>query len=78
MKEYQLTNDRVNSFVSWVGILATVFSLIIALIGISIAYQSYRHQTRTKEMLQTIEDAKQYAREKRDELDRWSSIKNEG
>lgn len=66
--QYQQTNDRLNNYLTFTGIVASIFGLLIALAGIYIGFESLRSQNRRKDAIKTLEDAKDYVNEKKRNL----------
>ncbi|CAM3869652.1 hypothetical protein FLSI110296_00400 [Flavobacterium sinopsychrotolerans] len=66
--QYQQTNDRLNNYLTFTGIVASIFGLLIALAGIYIGFESLRSQNRRKDAIKTLEDAKGYVNEKKRNL----------
>lgn len=66
---YQITNDRLNTHISYISLIATIFGLIIAIGGVWIAYESIRSRRRTEEAIKTLEEAKKYVEGKKEEFD---------
>jgi len=66
---YQVTNDRLNTHISYISLLATIFGLIIAVGGVWIGYESIRSRKRTEEAIKTLEEAKIYVEGKKVDFD---------
>ncbi|MFY7742906.1 MAG: hypothetical protein ACOVQR_09675 [Flavobacterium sp.] len=67
--QYQHTNDRLNNYLTFTGIIASIFGVLIALAGIYIGFESLRSQNRRKDAIKTLEDAKNYVNDKKSEFD---------
>jgi tetratricopeptide (TPR) repeat protein len=67
--QYQQTNDRLNNYLTFTGIIASIFGVLIALAGIYIGFESLRSQNRRKDAIKTLEDAKNYVNDKKSEFD---------
>ena len=68
--QYQHTNDRLNNYLTYTAIVASIFGVLIALAGIYIGFESLRSQNRRKDAIKTLEEAKSYVDEKKMEFDR--------
>jgi len=66
---YQQTNDRINNYLTFTGIIATIFGLIIALGGFLIGFESIKSQRKTDQAIKTLEEAKNYVKNKKSEFD---------
>lgn len=66
---YQATNDRLNNYLTYTGIVASVFGILIALAGIYIGFQSFKSQNKIKQAIRTLEEAKAYVEGKKTEFD---------
>ncbi len=66
---YQQTNDRINNYLTFTGIVASIFGVLIALAGIYIGFESLKSQNRRKDAIKTLEDAKNYVTDKKTEFD---------
>jgi tetratricopeptide (TPR) repeat protein len=66
---YQLTNDRLNNYLTFTGIISAIFGLIIALAGIYIGFASLKAQKRNDAAIKTLEEAKNYVSGKKTEFD---------
>ncbi len=71
---YQVTNDRLNTHISYISLIATIFGLIIAIGGVWIGYESIRSRKRTEQAIKTLEEAKKYVEGKKEEFD--ASVNN--
>lgn len=67
--QYQQTNDRLNNYLTFTAIVASIFGVLIALAGIYIGFESLRSQNRRKDAIKTLEDAKNYVNDKKTEFD---------
>ncbi|MCW2119645.1 tetratricopeptide repeat protein [Flavobacterium sp. 7A] len=67
--QYQHTNDRLNNYLTFTAIVASIFGILIALAGIYIGFESLKSQNRSKEAIKTLEDAKGYVNGKKTEFD---------
>ena len=67
--QYQQTNDRLNNYLTFTAIVASIFGVLIALAGIYIGFESLRSQNRRKDAIKTLEDAKKYVNDKKTEFD---------
>src|SRR3989304_6409032 len=65
---YEVTNDRLNTHISYISLIATIFGLIIAIGGVWIGYESVRSRKRTEEAIRTLEEAKKYVEDKKEEF----------
>ena len=65
---YQVTNDRLNTHISYISLIATIFGLIIAIGGVWIGYESIRSRKRTEQAIKTLEEAKKYVDGKKEEF----------
>jgi|SRR6185437_882116 len=63
---YQLNNDRIGNYLTFTGVIATIFGLIIALGGIFIAFESIKSQRTKDEAIRTLEGAKKYVEDKKE------------
>ncbi|MEK0337221.1 MAG: tetratricopeptide repeat protein, partial [Nitrosopumilus sp.] len=70
VRSYQVTNDRINNYLTFTGIFAMIFGVIIALAGIFIGFESLKSQRRRKEAIKTLEQAKQYVEGKKSDFDK--------
>ena len=68
-KLYQLTNDRLNNYLTFTGIISGIFGLIIAIAGIYIGFASLKAQKRNEAAIKTLEEAKNYVSGKKSEFD---------
>lgn len=66
---YQVTNDRLNTHISYISLIATIFGLMIAMGGVWIGYESIRSRKRTEEAIKTLEEAKKYVEDKKEDFD---------
>ncbi len=66
---YQVTNDRLNTHISYISLTATIFGLIIAIGGVWIGYESIRSRKRAEQAIKTLEEAKKYVEDKKEEFD---------
>lgn len=66
---YQITNDRLNTHISYISLISTIFGLIIAIGGVWIGYESIRSRKRTEQAIKTLEEAKKYVENKKEEFD---------
>lgn len=66
---YEVTNDRLNTHISYISLIATIFGLIIAIGGVWIGYESIRSRKRTEEAIRTLEEAKKYVEDKKEDFD---------
>jgi tetratricopeptide (TPR) repeat protein len=67
--QYQQTNDRLNNYLTFTAIVASIFGVLIALAGIYIGFESLRSQNRRKDAIKTLEDAKNYVNDKKSDFD---------
>lgn len=67
--QYQHTNDRLNNYLTFTAIVASIFGVLIALAGIYIGFESLRSQNSRKDAIKTLEDAKNYVNGKKTEFD---------
>ncbi|MDR4895001.1 MULTISPECIES: tetratricopeptide repeat protein [unclassified Chryseobacterium] len=67
--QYQQTNDRLNNYLTFTGIIASIFGVLIALSGIYIGFESLKSQRKTKEAIKTLEEAKKYVNNKKTDFD---------
>jgi len=65
---YELTNDRLNTHISYISLLSTIFGLLIAIGSVWIGYESIKSRKRTDEAIKTLEEAKKYVESKKDEF----------
>lgn len=66
---YEQTNDRLDNYLTFTAIVASIFGVLIALAGIYIGFESLRSQNRRKEAIKTLEDAKLYVNGKKSDFD---------
>lgn len=66
---YQQTNDRLNNYLTYTAIVASIFGVLIALAGIYIGFESLRSQNRRRDAIKTLEDAKSYVNSKKTDFD---------
>lgn len=66
---YQQTNDRLNNYLTYTAIVASIFGVLIALAGIYIGFESLRSQNRRKDAIKTLEEAKSYVNNKKTDFD---------
>ena len=69
INSYQQTNDRINSYLTFVSIIATIFGLIIAIGGIFIGFESIKSRKRRQEAIKTLDEAKAYVENKKSDFD---------
>ena len=67
--QYQHTNDRLNNYLTFTAIVASIFGVLIALAGIYIGFESLRSQNRRRDAIKTLEDAKRYVNNKKGDFD---------
>lgn len=66
---YQQTNDRLDNYLDYTGIIASIFGVLIALAGIYIGFEGLRSQNRRKKAIKTLEEAKAYVNDKKTDFD---------
>lgn len=69
IKQYQETNDRINTHITFLSLIATIFGTIIAVGGILIGFESIKSSKRRNEAIKTLEEAKRYVEEKKTQFD---------
>lgn len=69
IKSVQQTNDRIDNYLTFTGIIATIFGVIIAVGGVFIGFESIRSQSRRDEAIKTLEEAKRYVENKKSDFD---------
>lgn len=69
ISSYQQTNDRINNYLTFTTIIATIFGVIIAFGGIFIGFESIKSSRRREEAIKTLEEAKKYVEDKKSEFD---------
>ncbi|WP_299836433.1 tetratricopeptide repeat protein [uncultured Tenacibaculum sp.] len=69
IESYRLTNERVNNQLTFVGIIATIFGVIIALGTIFIGFESIKSDREKKNTLKTLDEAKKFVSDKKVEFD---------
>jgi tetratricopeptide (TPR) repeat protein len=74
---FNKSSDSANKLINWVGIVATIYGIIIAIASLFVGYVSIRNQWKSKEALKTLEGAKKYVDKKLTELDNIIERKNE-
>lgn len=67
--QYQQTNDRLNNYLTFTGIVSSIFGVLIALAGIYIGFESLKSQSRKEEAIKTLEEAKTYVNKKKSVFD---------
>jgi tetratricopeptide (TPR) repeat protein len=66
---YQITNDRINTHLTFISLIATIFGVIIAVGGILIALESIKSQKRREDAIRTLEEAKRYVEDRKESFD---------
>jgi tetratricopeptide (TPR) repeat protein len=66
---YKLTNDRINTQLTYISLISTIFGVILALGSIFIGFESIKSNKKRQEALQTLEEAKNYVNERKNEFD---------
>lgn len=66
---YSLTNERINNQLTFIGIIATIFGVIIGLGTIYIGFESIKASQKRKSTLRTIEEAKTFVEDKKEKFD---------
>jgi len=61
---YYRNNEAINNLTNFIGIIATIFGIIIALAGLFVGYESIRSRQRREEAIKTLEEAKSYVENK--------------
>ena len=70
IESYRLTNERVNNQLTFIGIIATIFGVIIALGTIYIGFESIKSNREKKNTLKTLDEAKKFVDDKKGEFDK--------
>ena len=69
IRSYQQTNDRINNYLTFTAIIATIFGVIIAVGGVFIGFESMQSRKRRNEAIKTLEEAKSYVEDKKSDFD---------
>lgn len=74
---FNRSGDAANRLITWVGVTATIYGIIIAIASLFIGFISFRNQRRSEEALKTLEGAKSYVNKMISEFDDIVKRKNE-
>lgn len=70
IESYRLTNERINNQLTFIGIIVTIFGVIIALGTIYIGFESIKSNREKSNTLKTLDDAKKFVLDKKGEFDK--------
>lgn len=66
---YQQTNDRLNNYITFTGVIATIFGVIIGFGSIWVGIESLKSSRKRDEAIKILEEAKKYVEEKKSEFE---------